>query len=74
MANVPFDDLLKLSVPERIQLVEDLWDSIAAESEALPLTEAQRSEVELRLAEHDRDPASALSWEEVRGRLRQRSG
>ncbi|MBA2693196.1 MAG: addiction module protein [Rubrobacter sp.] len=70
MVNVPFDELLKLSVPERIQLAEDLWDSIAAESEALPLTDAQRAEAERRLAEHDRDPESAISWEEVRGRLR----
>jgi putative addiction module component (TIGR02574 family) len=70
MANVPFDELLKLSVPERIQLAEDLWDSIAAESEALPLTEAQKAEIEHRLAEHGRDPESAIPWEEVRGRLR----
>ena len=72
--NVPLDELLKLSVPERIQLAEDLWDSIASEPEALPLTDAQRSEIERRLAEHDRDPEAAISWEEVRARLRQRFG
>ncbi len=74
MMNVPLDELLKLSVPERIQLAEDLWDSIASEPEALPLTDAQRSEIERRLAEHDRDPEAAISWEEVRARLRQRFG
>lgn len=72
MANVPFDELLKMSIPERIQLAEDLWDSVAAESEALPLTDAQKMEIERRLAEHDRDPESAISWEEVRRQLRQR--
>lgn len=74
MSNVSFAELLKLSVPERIQLAEDLWDSIAAEPEALPLTDAQRSEVERRLAGHDHDLASAVPWEEVRERLRQRLG
>ncbi len=72
MVNVSLDNLLKLGVPERIQLAEDLWDSIAAEPEALPLTETQRAEVERRLTEHDRDPDSAIPWEEVRERLRRR--
>ena len=75
MANISLAELLKLSVPERIQLAEDLWDSIAAEPEALPpLTDAQRAEIERRLAEHDRDPTSAIPWEEVRARLHQRFG
>lgn len=74
MMNVPHDELLKLSVPERIQLAEDLWDSIAAKPDALPLTDTQRAEIERRLAEHDRDPESALPWEEARCRLHQRFG
>ncbi len=71
MTNIPLNELLKLSVSERIQLAEDLWDSIAAEPDALPLTDAQRAEIEHRLAKHDRDPESAIPWEEVRARLRQ---
>lgn len=74
MANLSLDELLKLSVPERIQLAEDLWDSIAAEPDALPLTDAQRAEIKRRLAGHDRDPESAIPWEEVRARLHQRFG
>jgi putative addiction module component (TIGR02574 family) len=74
MTNTPFTELLKLSVSERIQLAEDLWDSIAAEPEKLPLTETQRAEIEHRLAEHDRDPESAIPWEEARTRLHQRFG
>jgi putative addiction module component (TIGR02574 family) len=74
MANLPLDELLKLSVTERIQLAEDLWNSIAAEPEALPLTDAQRAEVKGRLVEHDRAPESAIPWEEVRARLHQRFG
>lgn len=74
MMNRPLDELLKLSVPERIQLAEDLWDSIANDPDALPLTDAQRTEVERRLAERDCDPESSVSWDETRARLHQRFG
>jgi len=53
-------DLLSLSMTERLQLVEDLWDSIAAEATEIPLTEEQRQEIDLRLAEHDWYPGSAV--------------
>jgi putative addiction module component (TIGR02574 family) len=66
-------ELLKLSPAERIQLAQDLWDSID-EGEAPPLTEDQIREVERRLAEHDADPDSAVPWEEVRERFRSRYG
>jgi putative addiction module component (TIGR02574 family) len=63
-------ELLKLSPAERIQLAEDLWDSVAADPDsAPPLTEAQRAEIERRLADHVRNPDSAASWEDVRARL-----
>ena len=74
MAKVPIQDLLKLSVAERIQLVEDLWDSVAADPEGVPLTEAQKKELRARLAEHKADPQSAIPWEEVRRRLYERYG
>jgi putative addiction module component (TIGR02574 family) len=69
MATPSISDLPHLSVAERIQLVEDLWDSIAAESDTLPLTEAQRREIDRRLAEHARDPQSAIPRDEVRARM-----
>lgn len=68
-------ELLKLSPAERIQLAEDLWDSVAAQPESLPaLSDDQRREIERRVAEHTRDPGSALTWEEVRARLWSRLG
>jgi putative addiction module component (TIGR02574 family) len=68
-------ELFKLSVAERIQLAEDLWDSVAADPDQLPtLTDEQKEEVERRLAEHDRDPSTALDWDEVRARLWARIG
>jgi putative addiction module component (TIGR02574 family) len=68
-------ELLQLSPAERIQLAEDLWDSVAASPDSIPgLTEAQIAECERRLAEHDRDPSRAVPWEEARARLLSRLG
>lgn len=72
MGTITISDLLHLSVAERLQLVEDLWDSIASEPEALELTQAQKEELDRRMAEHRADPGSALPWDEVQARLRHR--
>jgi putative addiction module component (TIGR02574 family) len=74
MTKVQIEELLKLSVAERIQLVEDLWDSIAADPENVPLSEPQLEELRRRLAEHRANPDSAVPWEEVRRRLYERYG
>jgi len=65
-------DISKLTVAERIQLAEDLWDSVAAETGELPLTEAQAAELDRRLADFERDPQAGASWPEVRARIEQR--
>jgi len=63
-------EYLKLSVSERIQLVEDIWDSIVAEaSETIELSQAQKDELHRRVAEHRADPSTAVPWEQVRSRL-----
>ena len=53
----------RLSVAERIALVQEIWDSIAAETERTPLTEAERREIDRRLAEHRDSPLAAIPWE-----------
>lgn len=45
------ESALKLSVEERLQLVEEIWDSIAAAQEAVPLAQAQIEELERRKAD-----------------------
>jgi putative addiction module component (TIGR02574 family) len=68
-------DLLELTPAERIQLAEDLWDSVSASPESMPgLTATQLAEIEHRLTEHARDAAAAMPWEEVRARLWSRLG
>ena len=65
-------DMSKMSVAERIQLAEDLWDSIAAETSELPLTDAQRAELERRLDDFERNPDAGESWDVVRARIQKR--
>jgi putative addiction module component (TIGR02574 family) len=55
----------RLSVAERLTLVQQIWDCIAAEAEQAPLTEAQKQEVDRRLAAHEADPQAAIPWEQV---------
>jgi putative addiction module component (TIGR02574 family) len=67
-------EIAKLSVAERIKLVEDLWDGIVSEApESVGLTPKQRMEVERRVREHDADPSTAYSWESVRAELFKRT-
>ena len=56
----------RLSIAERLRLVEDLWDSIAADT---PLTDAQRNELDRRLADHEANPDDVVSWEEVQSSI-----
>jgi putative addiction module component (TIGR02574 family) len=67
------ESLRQLSVAERLQLVEDLWDSIAVETPApdLPLTPALRAELDRRLKDLDEGRERTFSWEEVRQRILQ---
>lgn len=62
-------DILNLSVSERIQLVEDIWDSIAQVPDAIELSEAQRVELDKRLDAYRRDPSQGSPWDVVRGRI-----
>jgi putative addiction module component (TIGR02574 family) len=59
--------LRKLSVADRLQLVGDIWDTIAEEAPdaALPLTPKLKAEIDRRLAAHRRDPSHAKPLDEV---------
>jgi putative addiction module component (TIGR02574 family) len=62
-------DVLELPVSERLELVGDIWDSIAQAPEAIDLTEAQRAELERRLEAYRRDPKAGSPWSEVKARI-----
>jgi putative addiction module component (TIGR02574 family) len=58
-------EIARLSVPERILLLEDLWDSIAADESSVPVPQSHRAELDRRLAEYEKDPGKLLSLEDL---------
>jgi putative addiction module component (TIGR02574 family) len=56
----------RMSVAERIALATAIWDSIAPEPYPPLLTEAQRLELERRLADHAANPKDVVPWEQVK--------
>ncbi len=68
--NAALKTLQQLPVVERLQAVEDLWDSIAEDSQQpLGLTAEQRVELDERLDDMDANPHDSLPWEKVRARV-----
>ncbi len=61
-----------LSPSEKLQLVEDLWDDLAATPEAVPVHDWRKEELARRKANLVQNPASGLTWEEVKRRVRSR--
>jgi putative addiction module component (TIGR02574 family) len=64
-----FPDFTDLSVAERILLVEQIWDSIAAEQAAVPVTPNQATELDRRLDAFRKSPGQGASLEEVKARI-----
>jgi len=65
-------DVLQLPVPERLQLVEDIWNSIADAPDALELTAEDKLLIDQRLEERRRNPGAGSPWEEVYARITSR--
>jgi len=65
------EEAKRLSVEERIELAEALWDSIAedANADVLPIPESHRAELDRRLADFEAHPEAGSPWPEVRARL-----
>ena len=66
------DEILTLSVKERLQIVGEIWESIAASPEEIPLNASQRRELDRRRREHRRNPSAAKPWSEIKARLEKR--
>jgi putative addiction module component (TIGR02574 family) len=62
-------DTLELPVAERLRLVQDIWDSIAAAPEAVALTEEDKRLIDERLEACLQDPQAGSPWPEVRARI-----
>ena len=68
------DSVFDLSPPEKLQLVEDLWDDLAAVPSEVPIRDWQKEELARRKANLMSNPAAGLSWDEVKRRIRNRYG
>ena len=62
-------NIQELSVSEKILLAEELWDSVAADEQLFPLTQAQRQELDARFAGYKSLPEAGDTWENVRNRI-----
>ena len=62
-------EILKLNPAERLQWVEDIWDSLTDLPDSIPVTPAQRAELDRRLEKYRDDPHGAIPWDEVKRRI-----
>lgn len=72
MTNPHLDSLLRLPVGERLEAIEELWESLGGEAELFPLSEEERAELDRRIADDEADgDQPGLGWPEVRRRIEQ---
>ena len=69
METILNQEMLSLSVSERIRLVEDIWDSIREVPEAIDLTEEEKEELDKRLEAYHQNPEAGSPWTMVKERI-----
>ncbi len=70
---ISMPEIQKLSVSERLDLLENIWESLTLEDTIPGLTDQQKLEIDRRLAAHDANPNRGRLWTEARERLARRS-
>ncbi|HSW02265.1 MAG TPA: addiction module protein [Sedimentisphaerales bacterium] len=65
-------EIARLSVPERILLLEDLWDSIASDESSVPVPQSHRDELDRRLTQYEKDPGRLLTLDDLRAKIEAR--
>lgn len=69
--NPELSRILDLPLPDQLQLVEDLWDHIAASKEPLPVPDWQKDELDRRKRNFEANPDSAIPWDDAKNQIRQ---
>jgi putative addiction module component (TIGR02574 family) len=64
------NEIVALSIEERIDLVQDIWDSIAADQAYVDLTDLQKQELERRTADYEANPDNVMTWEAVKASIK----
>ena len=62
-------EILQLSTPEKLQLVEELWNDIALHPNEISLSPEQEAELDRRVELHQKNPEAGIPWEEVKSKL-----
>jgi putative addiction module component (TIGR02574 family) len=65
-------EISKLSTPEKILLVEDLWDSISSDESSVSVPKSHKDELDKRLKRHQTAPGTLLSLDDLRARIEKR--
>jgi putative addiction module component (TIGR02574 family) len=65
-------EISNLSIPEKILLIEDLWDSISADEASIPVPESHKAELDARLKRYESAPGTLLSLDDLRTRIEKR--
>ena len=63
------EQILPLSVPEKLQLIEDIWDSLFLDGDKIPLTTSQKQELDRRLTSLENFENQGDDWENVKERI-----
>ncbi len=64
--------IFNLSPPEKLQLVEDLWDDLAATQSEVPIYDWQKKELDLRKANFENNPTAGSTWDQVKRNIQSR--
>ncbi len=72
MRVIDIPQIEKLSIPEKILLVEDMWDNISSEESAIPVPQSHKTELDRRLARHKSRPGKLLSLDELQKKIASR--
>ena len=65
-------EISKLSTPEKILLVEDLWDNISADASSIPVPESHKAELDKWIKRYQSAPGTLLSLDELNARIEKR--
>lgn len=69
MSRVPLDQILDLPATDRVEIAQVIWDSVFEHPEGLPLTQAQKNELERRWRAFEQNPDEGESWDDVKRSL-----
>jgi putative addiction module component (TIGR02574 family) len=69
MSRVPIEEIFELPAEQRVQIAQQIWESVLRHPETVPLTDAQRAELERRWLDYQANPDEGEPWEDVKRAL-----